>query len=163
MTDRLTLTRAFESAGIQSEIAERLTTEIYDAIHESVATKADLKADLAELEENINATKARDLYHIRTSMTAELAALDKKITVVGYQLITGLSILMVVIAALLFGVAALLAAARLSPVPKVINMRGRRGVVPLGAVYVGPAHGAARTCREQMGEPVQDRTRRYAR
>ena len=78
MTDRLTLTRAFESAGIQSELAERLTTEIYDAIHESVATKADLKADLAELEENINATKARDLYHIRTSMTAELAALDKK-------------------------------------------------------------------------------------
>jgi len=27
-------------------------------------------------------------------------------------------------------------------VPKVINMRGRRGVVPPGAVYVGPAHGA---------------------
>ena len=98
MTDRLTLTRAFESAGIQSELAERLTTEIYDAIHESVATKA----DLAELEQNINATKARDLYHIRTSMTAELAALDKKITVVGYRLITGLSISMVVIAVLLF-------------------------------------------------------------
>jgi hypothetical protein len=102
MTDRLTLTRAFEGAGIQSELAERLTTEIYDAIHESVATKADLKAELAELEQNINATKARDLYHIRTSMTAELAALDKKITVVGYRLITGLSLLMVVIAALLF-------------------------------------------------------------
>ena len=89
MTDRLTLARAFESAGIQSALAERLTTEIYDAIHESVATKADLK-------------KARDIYHIRTSVTAELAALDKKITVVGYRLITGLSILMVVIAALLF-------------------------------------------------------------
>ena len=57
MTDRLTLTRAFEGAGIQSELAERLTVEIYDAIHESVATKADLKADLAELEENINATR----------------------------------------------------------------------------------------------------------
>ena len=98
MTDRLTLTRAFESVGIQSELAERLTTEIYDAIHESVATKA----DLAELEQNINATKARDLSHIRTSITAELAALDKKITVVGYRLITGLSISMVVIAVLLF-------------------------------------------------------------
>ena len=98
MTDRLTLTRAFESAGIQSELAERLTTEIYDAIHESVATKA----DLAELEQNINATKARDLHHIRTSVTEELAALDKKITVVGYRLITGLSISMVVIAVLLF-------------------------------------------------------------
>ena len=98
MTDRLTLTRAFEGAGIQSELAERLTTEIYDAIHESVATKA----DLAELEQNINATKARDISHIRTSITAELAALDKKITVVGYRLITGLSISMVVIAVLLF-------------------------------------------------------------
>jgi len=98
MTDRLTLTRAFESVGIQSELAERLTTEIYDAIHESVATKA----DLAELEQNINATKARDISHIRTSITAELAALDKKITVVGYRLITGLSISMVVIAVLLF-------------------------------------------------------------
>jgi len=98
MTDRLTLTRAFESAGIRSELAERLTTEIYDAIHESVATKA----DLAELEQNINATKARDISHIRTSITAELAALDKKITVVGYRLITGLSISMVVIAVLLF-------------------------------------------------------------
>ena len=98
MTDRLTLARAFESAGIQSALAERLTTEIYDAIHESVATKA----DLAELEQNINATKARDISHIRTSITAELAALDKKITVVGYRLITGLSISMVVIAVLLF-------------------------------------------------------------
>ena len=112
MTDRLTLTRAFEGAGIQSELAERLTVEIYDAIHESVATKADLKADLAELEQNINATKARDLHHIRTSVTEELAALDKKITVVGYRLITSLSISMVVVGALLF--AALHHAARLA-------------------------------------------------
>ena len=102
MTDRLTLTRAFEGAGIQSELAERLTTEIYDAIHESVATKADLKADLAELEQNINATKARDIYQIRSAMTAELAALEKKVTVVGYRLVTGLAALMVVIVALLF-------------------------------------------------------------
>ena len=102
MPDRLSLTRAFEGAGIQSELAERLTTEIYDAIHESVATKADLKADLAELEQNINAAKARDLYYIRTSMTTELTALDKKITVVGYRLITALGTSMVVIAALLF-------------------------------------------------------------
>jgi hypothetical protein len=43
MTDRLTLTRAFEGAGIQSDAAERLATEIYDAIHDNVATKADLR------------------------------------------------------------------------------------------------------------------------
>jgi len=44
MTDRLTLTRAFESAGMQSEAAERIATEIYDAIHNNVATKADIAA-----------------------------------------------------------------------------------------------------------------------
>ena len=39
MTDRLTLTRAFEGAGIQSEAAERIAREIYD----NVATKHDLR------------------------------------------------------------------------------------------------------------------------
>jgi hypothetical protein len=43
MTDRLTLTRAFEGAGMQSEAAERIATEIYDAIHDNVATKTDLR------------------------------------------------------------------------------------------------------------------------
>ena len=44
MTDRLTLTRALESSGMQSEAAERIATEIYDAIHNNVATKADIAA-----------------------------------------------------------------------------------------------------------------------
>jgi hypothetical protein len=43
VTDRLTPTRAFEGAGMQSEAAERIATEIYDAIHDNVATKADLR------------------------------------------------------------------------------------------------------------------------
>ena len=43
MTDRLTLTRALESGGMQSEAAERIATEIYDAIHNNVATKTDLR------------------------------------------------------------------------------------------------------------------------
>lgn len=42
MTDRLSLTRAFEDTGIPSAAAERIATEIYDAIHDGVATKADL-------------------------------------------------------------------------------------------------------------------------
>jgi hypothetical protein len=42
VTDRLTLTRAFEGAGIASEAAERIATEIYDAIRDNVATKADI-------------------------------------------------------------------------------------------------------------------------
>jgi hypothetical protein len=43
MADRLTLTRAFEGAGIKSDDAERIATQIYDAIHDNVATKTDLR------------------------------------------------------------------------------------------------------------------------
>ncbi len=42
MAGRLTLTRAFEGAGLQGTDAERIATEIYEAIHDNVATKADL-------------------------------------------------------------------------------------------------------------------------
>lgn len=50
MTDRLTLTRAFEGAGIASEAAERIATEIFDAIHDNVATKADIAELRAHME-----------------------------------------------------------------------------------------------------------------
>ncbi len=49
MADRLTLTRAFEGAGLKSDDAERIATEIYDAIHDNVATKTDLR----ELEQRL--------------------------------------------------------------------------------------------------------------
>jgi hypothetical protein len=51
MSDRLTLTRALEGSGMQSAAAERIATEIYDAIHDNVATKADLQ----RVEERLNA------------------------------------------------------------------------------------------------------------
>ena len=41
MADRLTLTRAFERACLKSDDAERIATEIYDAIHDNVATKTE--------------------------------------------------------------------------------------------------------------------------
>jgi hypothetical protein len=50
MADRLTPTRAFEGAGFKSEDAERIATEIYDAIHDNVATKIDLR----ELEQRLD-------------------------------------------------------------------------------------------------------------
>jgi 2-phosphoglycerate kinase len=49
MSDRLTLTRALESSGMASDAAERIATEIYDAIHDNVATKADIAAIRADL------------------------------------------------------------------------------------------------------------------
>jgi 2-phosphoglycerate kinase len=65
MTDRLTLTRALEGAGIKSEAADRIASEIYDAIHDNVATKTDLRelegrldVRFAEVATTINETKA---------------------------------------------------------------------------------------------------------
>jgi hypothetical protein len=49
MTDRLTLAHAFEDGGMSRGAAEKVATEIYDAIRENVATKADLR----ELEERL--------------------------------------------------------------------------------------------------------------
>ena len=63
MTDRLSLTRALEGSGMQSEAADRIATEIYDAIHDNVATKQDLR----ELREQLE--------HQNTRMTIRLGSL----------------------------------------------------------------------------------------
>jgi hypothetical protein len=44
LTDRLSLTNALADANMDRQKAERIATEIYDAIHDNVATKADLQA-----------------------------------------------------------------------------------------------------------------------
>jgi hypothetical protein len=72
MTDRLSLTNALADANIDRPKAERIATEIFDAIHDNVATKQDLQA------------------------------LEAKLELVKHQLITRLGGLVVVIAGLLF-------------------------------------------------------------
>ena len=57
MTDRLTLTRAFESAGMQSEAAERIATKV-DLQQVETALRTDLaqvKTDIAQLRTEVNA------------------------------------------------------------------------------------------------------------
>jgi hypothetical protein len=54
MTDRLSLTNALIDANIDRQKAERIATEIYDAIHDNVATKQDLQLLKAELEAKID-------------------------------------------------------------------------------------------------------------
>jgi len=51
MTDRLSLANAPADANIPRPAAERIATEIFDAIHDNVATKADVAAVRAELRE----------------------------------------------------------------------------------------------------------------
>lgn len=43
MTGRLSLTNALADASIDRQKAERIAAEIFDAIHENVATKADVE------------------------------------------------------------------------------------------------------------------------
>jgi hypothetical protein len=60
MADRLSLANALAEAKIDRPAAERIATEIFDAIHNSVATKSDLellenrlRADIALLEHRL--------------------------------------------------------------------------------------------------------------
>jgi hypothetical protein len=76
VTDRLSLTRAFEDAGLKSG-AERIATEIYEAIHDYVATKADLRELEHGLRDEIGAvrTELRDeIGAVRTELPDEIGA-----------------------------------------------------------------------------------------
>jgi len=53
MSDRLALSNAIEDAGIPRDKAQRLASVIFEAIHTSVATKADLQAMEARLTERL--------------------------------------------------------------------------------------------------------------
>ena len=58
MTDRLSLANALADAKIERSAAERIATEIFDPIHDNVATKADvqrLEAAMRELELRLEA------------------------------------------------------------------------------------------------------------
>ena len=66
MTDRLSLTNALADANIDRQKAERIATEIFDAIHDNVATKQDLQRleqrmllRIAELDAKIDRTVTR--------------------------------------------------------------------------------------------------------
>jgi hypothetical protein len=59
MTDRLSITNALADANIDRQKAERIATEIFDAIHDNVATKQDLQLVKAELEARIDRVVVR--------------------------------------------------------------------------------------------------------
>jgi hypothetical protein len=59
LTDRLSLTNALADANIDRQKAERIATEIFDAIHDNVATKQDLQLLKTELEARIDRVVVR--------------------------------------------------------------------------------------------------------
>jgi NAD(P)-dependent dehydrogenase (short-subunit alcohol dehydrogenase family) len=89
MSDRLTLTRAFESAGIGSQTAERLATEIYDAIHDNVATKADLRDLEQRLDVRFEAIDTR-FEQVERKIDATIARLGAIVVVVAGLLFAAL-------------------------------------------------------------------------
>jgi hypothetical protein len=120
MTDRLSLANALADAKIDRAAAERIATEIFDAIHDSVATKADLerlesaaRSDLERLETAMrsdlerleNATRS-DLQAVRTELKADIAALRAEMAVrfteLEHRLTVRFASVMVVLMGLLF-------------------------------------------------------------
>ena len=71
MTDRLTLTNALADANIDRQKAERIATEIFDAIHDNVATKQDLERTEVALKADIAATK-QDLQLVKTELEGKI-------------------------------------------------------------------------------------------
>jgi hypothetical protein len=53
MTDRPSLTNALTGANIERQKTERIATEIFDAIHDNVATKQDLQHAVADLDQRM--------------------------------------------------------------------------------------------------------------
>ena len=59
MTDRLSLANALADAKIERPAAERIATEIFDAIHDNVATKSDIRELERRLEARIDRVVVR--------------------------------------------------------------------------------------------------------
>jgi hypothetical protein len=83
LTDRLSLTNALADANIDRQKAERIATEIFDAIHDNVATK-------------------QDLQRVEAALKADIARVRADLELVKHQLFTRLGGLMVVLSGLLF-------------------------------------------------------------
>jgi cytochrome c556 len=79
VTDRLSLTNALSNANIDRQAAERIATEIFDAIHDNVATKADLQVVEAALKADLQVVEAAlkaDLQRVEAALKADLQRVE---------------------------------------------------------------------------------------
>jgi hypothetical protein len=90
LTDRLSLTNALADANIDRKAAERIATEIFDAIHDNVATKQD--PDLVR----------SDLQRVEAALKADIRQLELRLNRRVDNMVTRLGSLMVVLLGLLF-------------------------------------------------------------
>jgi hypothetical protein len=75
VTDRLTLAHALEEAKIERAAAEKIATEIYDAITANVATKSDLQHLEAVLKADLGKAISDAKAEIRNWMLAQTFAI----------------------------------------------------------------------------------------
>ena len=101
MSDRLALANAIEDAGIPRNKAERVASVIFDAIHDNVATKADVQASEATLRGEIAAARSAIASEI-ARLDTRIERLDSKVEQVGSRTFNRLGALAAVIAGLLF-------------------------------------------------------------
>jgi hypothetical protein len=89
LSDRLALANAIEDAGIERSKAERVASVIFDAIHDNVATKADVQASEASIRSLLAAETAR--------LDTRIERLDGKLKPLADQIMLRLGALMVVL------------------------------------------------------------------
>jgi hypothetical protein len=86
MTDRLALADVIEDGGIERAKAVRIATAIFDAIHDNVATKADL--------ERVQAAFRTDINRVEYSLKAEITRMRDWLALRGLAaVVTGLGAL----------------------------------------------------------------------
>ena len=105
MSDRLALANAIEDAGIERGKAERVASVIFDALHDNVATKADVQASDAALRSELKS----DIAAARSAIVSEVARLDTrierldaKVEQIGARTFNRLGALVAVVAGVLF-------------------------------------------------------------
>jgi hypothetical protein len=101
LSDRLALANAIEDAGIERSKAERVASVIFDAIHDNVATKADVQASEATIRTEIAAFRAAMAGEI-ARLDTRIERLDAKVGQISSHTFNRLGALVVVVAGLLF-------------------------------------------------------------
>lgn len=105
MTDRLSLANALADAKIDRSTAERIATEIYEAIHQNVATKTDLELLRRELKADIELVRSElrgDIELLRSEVKGDIASVRQELELLEHRLMMRLGSLIVVVAGLLF-------------------------------------------------------------
>ncbi|MGH7029671.1 MAG: hypothetical protein ACREE9_18035 [Stellaceae bacterium] len=97
MTDRLSLTNALADADINRQKAERIATEIFDAIHENVATKTDV-APLETRIDQVESALGGRISAVESALRAEMRELELRLTARIDRIVTRLGSLIVVLA-----------------------------------------------------------------